>query len=118
MSFVPPASHIVHSSFGHEVLREINSLDAKVTPANLMLPIFVTNSNPDAVEEIGSLPGVKRYGINEIVNFLTPLVQKGLRTVLLFGVDVKSQKVFMWILFDRNLIFWHNFPVNIFFIEA
>jgi len=82
----------VHSSFGHEVLREINSLDAKVTPANLMLPIFVTNSNPDAVEEIGSLPGVKRYGINEIVNFLTPLVQKGLRTVLLFGVDVKSEK--------------------------
>jgi len=92
MSFIPPASHIIHSAFGHEVLREINTLGAKLTPQNFMLPVFVTNSNPDAVEPIVSLPGVNRYGINKVTDFLSPLVQKGLRSVLIFGVDVSSVK--------------------------
>ena len=92
MSYIPPSSHILHSSFGHEVLREINTLPAKLSPANFMLPIFVTNSNPDAIEEIGSLPGVNRYGVNQVVDFLEPLVEKGLRSILIFGVDVKSLK--------------------------
>jgi len=92
MDYCPPSSHIIHSSFGHEVLREINSLSSKISPANLMLPIFVTNSHPDAIEAITSLPGVNRYGINKVIDFLSPLVQKGLRSVLIFGVDVKSAK--------------------------
>jgi len=92
MSFYPPASHIIHSAFGHEVLREVNCLPAKLSPANLMLPIFVTNSNPDAIEDISSLPGVSRYGINRVLDFLTPLVQRGLRSVIIFGVDVRSEK--------------------------
>ena len=70
MSYEPSASHIIHSSFGHEVLREVNCLDSKLSPANFMLPIFVTNSNPDAIEPIGALPGVSRYGINKVLDFL------------------------------------------------
>ncbi|KAI7531630.1 Delta-aminolevulinic acid [Hortaea werneckii] len=53
----------------------------------LIYPIFVTD-NPDEMEPIPSLPGQKRMGINRVVEFLRPLVQKGLRSVILFGVPL------------------------------
>ncbi|KAG8265423.1 Endoplasmic reticulum chaperone BiP [Homalodisca vitripennis] len=40
----------------------------------------------DAKVEIDSMPGVYRYGVNRIVPELKPLVDKGLKSVLLFGV--------------------------------
>ena len=57
-----------------------------------MLPLFVTNSSPDALEPINALPGVSRYGINNLIPFLSQQVAKGLRSVIIFGVDVKSTK--------------------------
>jgi porphobilinogen synthase len=89
----PDPARVIHSSFGHEVLREIHSQHASISPSNLMLPLFITNSSPDAIEEIGSLKGVCRYGINKILDFVEPLVSGlGLRSVLIFGVDVHSPK--------------------------
>lgn len=38
------------------------------------------------MQEIASLPGVCRYGINALVKHLSPLVELGLKSVLLFGV--------------------------------
>ena len=38
------------------------------------------------VEEIGSLPGQKRYSVDRLVEGLKPLIDKGLKSVILFGV--------------------------------
>lgn len=48
---------------------------------------------PDSVTEIISLPGVNRYGINKLQNLLEPLVKKGLKSILLFGVPKNTKKV-------------------------
>lgn len=53
----------------------------------LIYPLFITD-NPDEVTPIPSLPNQSRLGLNKIVPFLTPLVQKGLRSVILFGVPL------------------------------
>jgi porphobilinogen synthase len=55
-----------------------------------MYPIFVTDS-PDDEVPINSLPNQKRWGLNKIVPFLKPLVQKGLRSVIVFGVPLKPE---------------------------
>lgn len=57
-----------------------------------MYPIFVTDE-PDAVTEIPTLPGQCRWGVNKLVGFLTPLIQKGLKSVILFGVPLNCAKV-------------------------
>jgi len=91
-SYEPPVGHILHSSFGHGVLRELSAFESKISPVNLMLPLFVTNSSPDALEPINALPGVSRYGVNNVLPFLSQQVEKGLRSIIIFGVDVKNTK--------------------------
>jgi porphobilinogen synthase len=39
------------------------------------------------------MPGQSRYGINTLRKALEPLVAKGLKTVLIFGVPSKLPKV-------------------------
>ena len=56
-----------------------------------MLPIFLID-DPDKEQEIASMPGVKRMGINAAINFLDPLIKIGLKSVLLFAVTA-AQKV-------------------------
>lgn len=46
----------------------------------------------DAVEEIASMPGVKRYGIDQLGKMLEPLVAKGLSSILLFGTITSLPK--------------------------
>lgn len=58
----------------------------------LMYPIFITD-DPDAHDPINSLPGQCRWGVNKLEGFLGPLVKKGLRSVILFGVPLKCVKV-------------------------
>lgn len=56
--------------------------------------MFIINSeNDDALEEIASMPGVSRFGINRLRAHLEPLVPKGLSSLLLFGVIDKLPKV-------------------------
>ena len=57
-----------------------------------MYPIFISD-DPDAEEVISSLPGQKRWGVNKLEGFLGPLVKKGLKSVILFGVPMKMKKV-------------------------
>ena len=63
-----------------------------LTKSMLMYPIFITD-DPDAHVEIPSLPGQARWGVNKIEEFLGPLVKKGLKSVILFGVPLKCEKV-------------------------
>ena len=47
----------------------------------------------DAVQEIKSMPGICRYGINKLQSALSPLVGNGLKSVLIFGVPGNVEKV-------------------------
>lgn len=47
----------------------------------------------DAVQEIKSMPGIRRYGINRLKEAVAPLIAKGLKSVLIFGVPGKVEKV-------------------------
>lgn len=58
----------------------------------LMYPIFITD-DPNASVDIPSLPNQRRWGVNKLETFLGPLVQKGLKSVILFGVPLNCQKV-------------------------
>jgi len=55
-------------------------------------PIFISD-DPDAEQVISSLPGQKRWGLNKLEGFLRPLVGKGLKGVILFGVPMEMEKV-------------------------
>lgn len=47
----------------------------------------------DAIEEIKSMPGISRFGANQVIKHLEPLVKMGLKSVLLFGVIETMTKV-------------------------
>ncbi|CAH1779424.1 unnamed protein product [Owenia fusiformis] len=82
---------ILHSGYHHATLRSWQSIGTEITADNLMFPIFITDT-PDAVEEISSLPGQARYGVNSVIDALRPAVNNGLTSVLLFGVPSKLPK--------------------------
>jgi porphobilinogen synthase len=50
-----------------------------------MFPLFIVEDD-NAKQEIKAMPGQFRWGCNSVVEYLRPLVQSGLRSVLLFGV--------------------------------
>jgi porphobilinogen synthase len=56
-----------------------------------MYPIFITD-DPQAEVVISSLPGQKRWGVDRLEGFLGPLVEKGLKSVILFGVPLNCTK--------------------------
>ncbi|KAM6243849.1 delta-aminolevulinic acid dehydratase isoform 2-T3 [Porphyrio hochstetteri] len=85
------ADALLHSGYFHPVLRSWQCTAATFDASNLIYPIFVTDS-PDAVEPIPSLPGQARYGVNKLEGMLRPLVEDGLKCVLIFGVPSKVHK--------------------------
>ncbi|XP_065835087.1 delta-aminolevulinic acid dehydratase-like [Oscarella lobularis] len=81
----------LHSGYSHPVLRRWQTTKTLLSTEQLIYPIFVTD-DPDSVEEIGSLPDQSRYGVNRLEEFVGPLVSKGLKSVLIFGVPSKIEK--------------------------
>jgi len=63
-----------------------------LTKSMLMYPIFITD-DPEASVVIQSLPGQRRWGVNRLQEFIGPLVNKGLKSVILFGVPFNCVKV-------------------------
>lgn len=55
----------------------------------LIYPLFVSDQ-PDEEVLIPSLPDQQRIGLNKVVSTLEPLVRKGLRSVILFGVPMAN----------------------------
>ncbi|KAI5889409.1 tetrapyrrole biosynthesis, porphobilinogen synthase [Schizophyllum commune H4-8] len=83
-------SSILQGGYQHPVSRAWQS-PRQLTKSMLMYPIFITD-DPDAAEEMTTLPGQRRWGVNKLEGFIGPLVQKGLKSVILFGVPMKAQK--------------------------
>ncbi|SGY98966.1 BQ5605_C034g11258 [Microbotryum silenes-dioicae] len=86
---VPISSTLQGGQF-HPLLRSLQA-ERHLTKDMLMYPIFITD-DPEAVVEIKALPGQKRWGINKLNQLLDPLVKKGLRSVILFGVPLDMTK--------------------------
>lgn len=76
----------------HPLLRSYQNNGRNLSKSMFIYPIFVSD-DPDAEEVIHSLPGQKRWGVNKLEGFLRPLVNKGLKGVIIFGVPMKMQKV-------------------------
>ncbi|PGH30515.1 porphobilinogen synthase [[Emmonsia] crescens] len=76
----------LHAGYSHPLNRAWQA-ERQLTKSMLIYPLFITD-NPDEETPIPSLPNQHRRGVNRLVPFLTPLVQKGLRSVILFGVPL------------------------------
>ncbi|KAM7541964.1 hypothetical protein Aperf_G00000014439 [Anoplocephala perfoliata] len=81
----------LHSGYNTPLLRYWQSASCTITKDNLIYPVFVS-SNDDANTDIPGLPDQKHIGLNHLVPNLQPLVEKGLKCVLLFGVVEDSVK--------------------------
>lgn len=87
-----PSNHtILQGGYCNAALRGWQSRSSVSHPDNLIYPLFISH-DPDAMEEITSLPGQYRIGVNKLIDFLKPLTAKGLKAVLLFGVVEDSRK--------------------------
>lgn len=87
------ASHILHSGYFNETLRSWHGSNVLLNVNQLIYPVFVTDLVPDASsEEIPNFPEQRRYGVDALIDHLEPLVNKGLKTILVFGVTNSSNK--------------------------
>ncbi|CAD6910134.1 unnamed protein product [Tilletia controversa] len=84
-------SSFLHASYAHPLTRSLQSQSRALTKDMFMYPIFITD-DPDAAIELASMPGQRRWGVNRLEDFLGPLVKKGLKSVILFGVPTKTPK--------------------------
>jgi len=86
VSIAGDISSQLHGGYSHPLARAWQA-ERQLTKSMLIYPIFVTD-NPDEETSIPSLPNQKRMGLNRIVPFLQPLIAKGLKSVILFGVPL------------------------------
>lgn len=83
-------SSILQGGYAHALSRKWQarrSLEKNM----FMYPIFITD-DPTASVEIPTLPGQRRWGVDRLEEFLGPLVEKGLSSVILFGVPLNAEK--------------------------
>ncbi|KAG8898682.1 hypothetical protein FRB99_007230, partial [Tulasnella sp. 403] len=83
-------SSILQGGYHHPLAREWQA-QRQLTKSMLMYPIFITD-DPKAEVSIPSLPLQKRWGVDKLEGFLGPLVKKGLKSVILFGVPLTCEK--------------------------
>ncbi|PLW05500.1 hypothetical protein PCANC_24688 [Puccinia coronata f. sp. avenae] len=89
-SSTTPLSHVLQGGYAHPLTQSLQA-ERSLTKDMLMFPIFISD-NPDAKEPIDSFPNQYRLGLNVLEGFLRPLIEKGLQSVILFGVPMKCQK--------------------------
>ncbi|EGC39019.1 delta-aminolevulinate dehydratase [Dictyostelium purpureum] len=82
--------HYLHSGYAHPVTRSWQG-DNTILKSQLIYPIFVTDL-VNTKTEIKSLPGQYQISTDLVVEFLKPLVEKGLKSVILFGVIISGVK--------------------------
>jgi porphobilinogen synthase len=58
----------------------------RVHADDLILPLFVHDRAPDIVEDIPSMPGVKRWGIERLPEILQEAQEAGIGSAILFGL--------------------------------
>eukprot|EP01098_Paradermamoeba_levis_P003261 TRINITY_DN1506_c0_g1_i1.p1 TRINITY_DN1506_c0_g1~~TRINITY_DN1506_c0_g1_i1.p1 ORF type:complete len:291 (+),score=96.88 TRINITY_DN1506_c0_g1_i1:51-875(+) len=86
-----PHHHQLHAGYSHPLLRSWNNPVGPLHASQFIYPIFVTDKQ-NTKEEISSLPNQYQISVDLVVDFLTPLVKKGLRSIILFGVLSDNSK--------------------------
>lgn len=87
----PPASHLLHSGIANDTLRRWQACGTELHPWNFVLPLFVTE-DASGSSVVSSMPGVQRYSLPALQEYLATVVPDGLEAVLLFGVVSSSRK--------------------------
>lgn len=77
-------SSILQGSFHHPVSRGWQA-ERQLTKDMFIYPLFITDTE-DEETEIAALPLQKRWGVKKVVPYVKSLYEKGLRSVILFGV--------------------------------
>jgi len=77
----------LHGGYFHPLARSWQA-ERQLTKSMLIYPLFITDGDEDMIL-VPSLPGQHQLSVNKIVPFLEPLVRKGLKSVILFGVPMK-----------------------------
>ncbi|KAL0896145.1 hypothetical protein ABMA27_012095 [Loxostege sticticalis] len=85
MSLFLSPEHVLQGGYFHPTLRKLQERDTSIEPHNIMYPVFLLEDD-DTVQPVGSMPNVYRYGINQLLLALDTLVQKGLKSILIFGI--------------------------------
>ncbi|POW13609.1 hypothetical protein PSTT_03573 [Puccinia striiformis] len=94
-----PLSHVLQGGYAHPLTRSLQA-ERTLTKEMLMFPIFISD-DPNAQQPIDSFPNQFRQvsrkkqftlGLNVLEGFIRPFVEKGLRSVMLFGVPMNCQK--------------------------
>ncbi|GBP08239.1 Delta-aminolevulinic acid dehydratase [Eumeta japonica] len=83
--------HVLQGGYFHPTLRKLQEPNTTIEPHNLMYPIFLLENN-EAMQPVSSMPNVFRYGINKLIPVLQELVEKGLKSILLFGIIETLEK--------------------------
>ncbi|KAG8710572.1 Aminolevulinate dehydratase [Ceratobasidium sp. 395] len=83
-------SSVLQGGYHHPLAREWQARRS-LTKSMFMYPIFITD-DPNAEVEIKALPGQKRWGVDRLEGFIGPLVEKGLKSVIVFGVPLNCNK--------------------------
>jgi len=79
-------SSILQGGYHHPLSRKWQA-ERQLTKSMLVFPLFVTD-NPDQETLIPSLVNQYQRGVNKLVPFLRPLVERGLSSVIVFGVPL------------------------------
>ncbi|KAL2758681.1 hypothetical protein ACRALDRAFT_1040623 [Sodiomyces alcalophilus JCM 7366] len=77
----------LHGGYFHPLARSWQA-ERQLTKSMLIYPLFISDNDDDETL-IPSLPGQYRRGVNKLLPFLQTLVNKGLRSVMLFGVPLR-----------------------------
>jgi porphobilinogen synthase len=65
--------------------------ETELSPAHLIQPLFVV-AGEDVREEVGSMPGIGRFSISELVGEATEVAAAGVKAVLLFGIPAAKDE--------------------------
>lgn len=66
--------------------------ETRLDPANFVAPVFVTEGSK-VVQPIPEMPGVNRHTVDRLPDFVKPLLDSGVNTVLLFGVPTSKDEM-------------------------
>ena len=82
-------SSVLQGGYNHSLTREWQN-EKQLTKNMFIFPLFISDRE-DEETPIESLPRMKRYGIKKLIPYVSGLVSKGLRAVILFGVPLAEE---------------------------
>ncbi|ODV62986.1 porphobilinogen synthase HEM2 [Ascoidea rubescens DSM 1968] len=83
-------SSVLAGGYFHPLLREWQQ-GAQLHKKMFIFPLFVSDIE-DEETDIPSLPNIKRRGVKTLIPYVASLVEKGLSSVILFGVPLTKEK--------------------------